>query len=773
MIKPGNLNFLIFTFALLISISSVNAFSKIPSVENNGSITGKVIDEETQNIIPNAVVKIIDTEYKTTTDTKGNFSFENIKYGTYRLEASAVGYKPKVKTDIVVYSQNPVETVFELVSSGITTELIEVEGNYFQKSSYINTSAVSYDYEEIRRAPGVSEDISRMLQTAPGISLVNDSRNDLIVRGGSPAENLFMIDGVEIPNINHYGTMGSTGGPIGFINLKFIREANIFTGGFNSKYGDKMSGIVDIKFREGSYTNRIFNFDFNMAGFAGIFEGPVAKNFSYLISVRRSYLDLLKDAIKLSAVPNYWDFNLKLSYKLNDNNTLSLIGFSALDKINLEYNDETSVNDWPYDSDNKTNTYTLGLNYTRIFRNGYWQTVVSNTYTKYFSDNIFKLTGVREYYWDTKENETTYKTDLVYRICKAFTFSLTAGGKYAIFDNHLYLISETTPEGYVLPEVNVNGKIEANKYFAGVNTTTKVLNDKLIINAGVRYDYFNYINLKNTFSPRIGLSYNFLKNTFLNLSYGMYYQTPQYIWLSTNERNKNLSSMKSIHYIVGIEHQLSRELNFLFEVYNKDYSGYPVSIANPEYILIDGGMDYGPNFINEAGSVGHGYVRGLDIMFQKKLTGNGFYGQMNYSYSKSGFFAIAGGEKPAAFDPTHQFTIIAGYQVADDWLVGLKFRYAGGRPYTPFNISASTTLGRGVYDMSKFNNERYPVYHRLDLRVDKKFYFKKVTITTYIELQNVYNRENIFGYFWNKAKNEKGTVLMWSFMPIGGVNIEF
>jgi hypothetical protein len=763
---------------LLLAIMILLLAHKISGAEtindkDNGIIFGKVIENETQKGIEGAVIKIINSDLKTGSDKNGEFKFENLAYGTYRIEVSGIGYTPKYLSDIVIASSKPVVVVVELNSTNITTEDINVVANYFQKNSDANISSLNLDYEEVRRAPGASEDISRMLQTAPGVSLVNDQRNDLIVRGGSPSENLFLIDGVEIPNINHYGSQGTTGGPIGFINLKFIREADIYTGGFISKYGDKLSSVVDIKFREGSKTNYINNVDFNMAGFGGLFEGPFSKKSSYMLSIRRSYLDLLKSAIRLSAVPNYWDLNLKIDYKFDQNNILSLIGFGAIDKINFQVDDKTTVNDWPYNSDDKTNSYTAGLNYTKLFNKGYLQAVVSNTHSTYYDDIIFAKTGVREYYNDSYENSTNYKVDLNYKLNKYMMINLGAGGKYITFKNDMFSIADTTPEGYPIPELKIDSKLNANKYYTSVNITSKLFNEKIILNTGARVDYFDYVRLKTTFSPRVGISYKVLPTTSINASIGIFQQTPEYIWLVSNSANKNLNSIKCEHYVFGVEHLFSSSINAVVEVYEKRYNGYPVSIDDPRYILINGGANYGPNLVGASTSAGNGYVRGLDISIQKKLTGNGVYGLLTYSYTKSGFTALAGGEKPATFDPTNQFTIIAGYQVADDWLIGIKFKYAGGRPYTPFDAEKSKQLGRGVYNMDKFNGERYIDYHRLDLRVDKKFYFKAATLTTYMELQNVYNRENVFGYFWNKDKNEVGTVYQWAFMPVGGFSLQF
>lgn len=758
---------------LLYAVIGGLTYAEEKTDKDNGIIYGKVIDNETKRGIEKVVVRIVNAEIQCLSDKNGEFKFENLKYDTYRIEFYVLGYKPKILSDVVISSGKPVVVVVELNSTNITTEDINVEANYFQKSSNTNISSLNFDYEEVRRAPGAAEDISRMLQTAPGVSFVNDQRNDLIVRGGSPSENLFLIDGIEIPNINHYGSQGTSGGPIGFINLKFIREADIYTGGFISKYGDKLSSVVDIKFRNGSKTNYINNVDFNMAGFGGVFEGPITKKSSYLFSIRRSYLDLLKSAIRLTAVPNYWDMNLKLDYKFDNNNMLSLIGFGALDKINLKADENTSVNDWPYNSDDRTNSYTAGLNYTRLFNKGYVQAVLSNSYTDYYDDIIYAISGKREYYNDSYENTTHLKIDLNYILNKYMTVSLGAGWKYGTFKNDMFAVADTTPEGYPIPEMKFYSKINSNKYYSSVNLTSKLLDERVILNTGVRIDYFDYIRLKSTFSPRIGISFKVLPTTSINASFGIFNQTPENIWLVSNPQNKNLNSIRCEHYVFGVEHLFTSSLNAIVEVYEKRYSGYPVSLDDPRYILIDGGANYGPNLVGASTSAGTGYVRGLDISLQKKLNGSGFYGLITYSYSKSGFTALAGGEKPAAFDPTHQFTVIAGYQVTDDWLIGLKFKYAGGRPYTPFDMERSRQLGRGVWDMSRFNGERYIDYHRLDLRVDKKFYYRKATITAYFELQNLYNRENVYGYFWNKAKNDKGTVYQWALMPIGGFSLQF
>jgi hypothetical protein len=237
--------------------------------------------------------------------------------------------------------------------------------------------------------------------------------------------------------------------------------------------------------------------------------------------------------------------------------------------------------------------------------------------------------------------------------------------------------------------------------------------------------------------------------------------------------NEKLKFMKTYQVVAGIQHLLKEDLKISIEAYYKRYTDYPVSVLIPTYVLVNGGADYGPNIIGKAVSEGTGYVRGIDISVHKKLSGSGLYGMINYSLSQSRFTALKGGEKPGSFDYTHNLTIIAGYQISNDWLAGLKFRYTTGRPYTPIDVQASTIAGREVYFVDKFNESRYRDYLRLDIRVDKKWNLHKWSIVSYIELQNITNRVNVYQYFWNRYKNQQGTIYQWAFLPVGGLSVQF
>ena len=759
----------IYLLLLLLLIAPTAVFSQ---KSYDGIILGTIIDAETQSPVEDAVIEILNTGNKTTTDSTGNFFFQNLKYDSYQIKISGTGYDPLIKSDLIVYASKPLELIIKLNSKGIITDQIDVEANYFQKSSDVNISSLNLDFEEIRRAPGATEDISRMIQTIPGVSIGNDQRNDIIVRGGSPAENLILIDGIEIPNINHFGTDGSTSGAIGFINVKFIQETGILTGGFPTTFGDKLSSVIDINFREGSKKKFYSDINLSIAGFGGIFEGPLSEKGSYMFSIRRSYLELIKNSIRLSSVPNYWDFNLKADYEISPKDKITLIGLLGLDKI---YFSEESAENNPYgNSQDDQKTFAAGINYKKLFKKGFIQTVLSDSYTDNYIVQIDGQSALIKFENKANNNEIILKSDLNYQLSSNLSLNTGVGGKYAGIKNYLFLKGDTNAAGFVFDTINADSKFNAVKLFGHANLTSKFLKDRLVVNTGVRLDYFDYIRLKTYFSPRIGASYKITPVTSLNAAAGIYYQSPEYIWLSSHPDNKNLNSIRSDHYILGLDHFFSGDLKATVELFYKNYKDYPVWKDIPTYILIDGGTEFGPNIVGEAVSAGTGYVKGIDVSLQKKLSSQkGLYGIINYSYINTGFTALAGGEKPGAFDPGHQFTLIAGYQFSSGWLAGLKFKYSGGRPYTPLDYDASKRVNREVYATDDFNSARYPYYMRIDMRVDKKFDFSKASLVCYIELQNLFDRENIYSYYWNEDNKKPGTIYQWAFFPVGGISIQF
>jgi hypothetical protein len=509
----------------------------------------------------------------------------------------------------------------------------------------------------------------------------------------------------------------------------------------------------------------------SIAGFGGIFEGPIWDKGTFMFSARRSYLELIKNSIRLTSVPNYWDFNLKTTYDFSSTDKLTLIGLLGLDKIDFS---GESAEDNPYgNSTDDQKTLALGLSYKKLFKNGYIQNVLSDSYTDNYILQIESNSGDPKFRNVANNNEIIYRMDLNMKLSRALILNTGFGGKLAYLRNELFLKGDTNAAGYVYDTINAKSNIDTYKLFSHINLTTKLFNDVVILNTGARVDFFEYLKLRTYFSPRAGLSIKFTPVSSLNFAWGLYHQSPEYIWLSSNPENYKLNSIRSEHFIAGIDHFFASDLKASVEVYYKKYKDYPVWKDIPTYILIDGGADFGPNIVGEAVSAGNGYVKGIDISLQKKLSQSGLYGIINYSYIQSGFTALEGGEKPGAFDPGHQFTLIAGYQFKSGWLIGAKFKYTGGRPYTPIDEQASKLVNRAVYATDNFNSFRYPYYMRVDLRVDKKFDFKGASLVAYLELQNLFDRQNIYSYYWNEDKKKLSTIYQWAFFPVGGISVQF
>ena len=274
-------------------------------------------------------------------------------------------------------------------------------------------------------------------------------------------------------------------------------------------------------------------------------------------------------------------------------------------------------------------------------------------------------------------------------------------------------------------------------------------------------------------SPRVGLSYQISPPQTLNFSYGIYFQSPEYIWLLSHPENSALNFLRADHLIFGWEYLLSEDTKLSIEIFNNRYKNYPVDVNNPFFTLANSGGYLRPSFFGgKLLSKGTGFARGVEFFLQKKFARK-FYGLVNYSYSLVKFKALDGVLRPGDFDCRHIFTLIAGYKPSDAWEFSFKWRYTGGRPYTPFDEELSKKHGDGRIDLNQINALGYPPYHRLDLRMDRRFHFNKWNLVVYFDLQNAYNRGNIYGYIWDSEKEKVITVYQWRIMPVGGFSIEF
>ena len=316
----------------------INLSNPLFAQDLTGEIYGRISDAVTKQPIPFANVIVIGTNNGAATDEAGYFKISNLQLNTYQVRASVVGYNLQTKTDIVIQASKPTEVNFELAPQAIEIDGVTVTSDYFRKDPLEVNSIRNFSYEEIRRSPGGFEDVIRALSVLPGVAQADGGRNDLIIRGGAPSENLYLINGIEVPNINHFGTQGATGGPLSYVNLDFVRETSFSTGGFSALYGDKLSSVLDINLRDGREDRIGGKATVAATQFGLNLEGPISQNSNFIFSARRSYLDFIFKAADFSFVPEYYDVLLKADFNPHSSDAFSFLFISAFDNVNF-FND--------------------------------------------------------------------------------------------------------------------------------------------------------------------------------------------------------------------------------------------------------------------------------------------------------------------------------------------------------------------------------------------------------------------------------------------------
>jgi len=713
--------------------------------ENAITIYGKVVDKLTKQPLPGANVLVVNTNFGASTDINGKFEIQNLPSGEYQIRASILGYRSVTKTDIMVMSGFSPEVIFELEEEAIELEDVVVKGDYFETSRLELISTRGFSNEEIRRSPGGFEDGIRALSILPGVAQADAGRNDLVVRGGAPSENLYLIDGYKVQNINHFGTQGATGGPLSYINLDFVSGTSFSTGGFPVNNGDKLSSTLSIDLRKGRQDRIGGKATISATQFGLNVEGPIASGSQFLFSARRSYLDFIFKAADFSFVPEYWDILGKADFEIDKNNSLSFLLVSAIDNINY-FND---TEDQRYDNSSIIGSeqlqYLTGIKYRYLIDNGFINLSLSRNFVDYDTQQRDSLL-VPVYLNKSKEKENTFNAELTYKLSNKTDITLGGDAKLINFEANILLPTYTTTFGDSLPTTALDTSTTYYKSALYLNYNT-VLFDRFITNLGIRADYFNVLQQKFYFSPRASLSYLLSDITRINFSTGIYYQSPSYLWLVGSPLNTKLKNMRVNQFILGFDHYVSADALIKVEGFYKDYSDYPVSLIRTYLTLANTGAGFGDENYESFGlepltSAGIGKARGVEFSLQKKLSDTPYYGIASLTYSVADYAALDEIDRTGTYDQTWIVSLSGGYKISSEWETSLKFRYSTGRPYTPYNSD-------GTQNISSYNSVRFPESHSLDLRVDKYWFFSGWSLITYIDIQNIYNRKNISNVRWD------------------------
>jgi hypothetical protein len=763
--------------------------------QNTGSLTGTVKDKLTQEALIGVSIKLEGSEIGAATDLEGNFRITGIPSKSYNVVASYVGYAPQTKFNVVITSGNANQLNFELDPDGkaLGEVLVSVNRSVRIASAETPLSIQSLSVEEIKSNPGGNFDISRVVQALPGVGGVAGTgsgfRNDLIIRGGGPSENVYYLDGVEIPVINHFSTQGAAGGPAGILNVSFIEDATLATSAFNARYDNTLSSVLQFRQKDGNPEKIQGNVRVGASETALTLEGPLGKKngkTTFLASARRSYLQFLFEAIGLPIRPDYWDFQYKITHKINPKTTFTALGVGAIDDFYFEApKDATPENLYILSSVPGANqwNYTQGFSLKRLINNGFWNLTFSRNMLDnkldQFADNFDakqkdeskRILGIQ-----SQEIENKLRFDFN-RYSGDWKFSAGAMAQYVKYNNSAFtrLRSEIRDSlGNVIQpaaEFRFNTAIDFFKFglFGQVNRT--FFDEQLSVSAGIRTDGNTFTeegaNMLKTISPRVSLSYAVAPKWKLNASVGSYYKTPLYTVLGYRDNagvlvNKDQPYLRSDHYVAGLEFLPSRVLRVTMEGFYKQYQDYPVSAFNGISLANQGG-GFGILGNEKVLTVGNGEAYGMELFAQQKLNKN-LYFTGSYTLFWSKFSNLNGELINSAWDNRHLLSLLAGYKFRRNWELGLKYRWQGGVPYTPLDLDASranyATIGTGILDNSRLNSLRVGNFSQMDLRVDKKWNFKRVTLDVFIDIQNLLNAPSPAPPNYTFKRTEDGTAFV-------------
>ena len=798
---------LIFFFAFLFPISI--------SFAQSGVLQGRVFNEINNETIPFANIIIESTDLGTTSDIDGNYTFENLKPGSYTIICSYLGFKNAIFYEIIIAPTKPTILNIPLIEEASLLDNVELKTSSFNnrdEESPVSKRTISAT--EIYRNPGGNRDISKVIQVLPGVASTVSFRNDIIVRGGAPNENKFFLDGIEVPNINHFATQGSSGGPVGMINVNFIQNVDFYAGAFPANRGNGMSSIMEFKQIEGNKERLRGTFMVGSSDIGLTLDGPTGKNSSFILSARRSYLQFLFEALKLPFLPTYNDFQYKHSFNFNDKNQLTIIGLGAIDNFELN----KSVNDGITDSEeiakneyflnnlpvNEQWNYTIGANWKHFSENSFQTMVISrshlnNSATKYQNNIEIEENLLLDY--SSEEIENKFRIESTKRK-EGWNWNIGAGFENVLYKNTTF--NKKQIDG-IPTIIDFSSKLTVNKFAAFTQLSHSFFENRLSLSAGLRTDFNDYSsemsNPIDQLSPRFSASYSLTEKLSASFNLGRYYQLPAYTVMGYRDSNNvlvnkenEITYIQNDQFVAGLEYNPDNYSKITLEGFYKIYDNYPF-LLDENISLANLGGDFGVIGNEPANSTSQGKSYGFEVLMQQRMSSS-IYGILSYTFVRSEFKDQFGDYVPSSWDNRHILNITAGKKFNKDWEFGAKFRLLGGSPYTPYDIALSSQkevwdiTQQGVNDWSRLNTERNGIAHGLDIRIDKKWFFKKWALNAYIDIQNVYNsktkvqsfldvRRDAGGnpiedpsdpnkYLTYEIENDNGTVL-----PSIGIMIEF
>ncbi len=721
--------------------------------QSTGTLTGTVTDSRSGEPLQGANVGLEGTSLGASTDADGFYEIRNIPVGSYNVVATFVGYETQRRVDIRVRSAGNRDINFELVSSD--EELDEVVFTLSEPFRAPDESAGSFNRlspEEIATYPAGNSDIAKVVQSLPGVSgSVTGFRNDVIIRGGAPNENVYFLDGIEIPTINHFSTQGSAGGPVGLLNVAFFDGVDLSTSAFGARYSNALSGVLQFNQRTGNDREFRTNFRVGASEAALTTEGPLFKgddtrsNTTFIASVRRSYLQLLFQLIDLPFLPDYWDYQYKVNHRIDNRNDIYLTGVGSIDDFRINVPDETTPDQQAILEQvpvirQQSNTTGIAWRSRLESGNGFWLSSISNNW--FYNDfSRFRDNENQEGLFSrnrASELRSTARTELRY-FGDTSTYNTGLSVRLNRFSNNFF--DENL-------DVAFDDSIDFVSYGAFFQWTRSFLSGRLDFSAGIRFDGNTFTDTGNeiyrTLSPRAALTYRLDEQGRwrLNTSAGRYYKKPPLNLLGFRSAgelvNRNISYIRSDHLTLGMEYFPRQSTKLGLEGFLKLYDDYPVSVSEEVSLAnLGGGFEVLGN--EEVVSAGRGRTYGVEFLYQQKFETN-YYAILAYTLFWSEFTGFDRSEfLPSVWDSRHLLTFTGGYRLGERWEFSLRSRLIGRTPFAPIDEQRSIeSYPAFAFQYDRLGSERLGFFNTTDIRIDRKWNFSSFSLDVYLEIQNVF-----------------------------------
>ena len=789
------MNKIILLFAIL--LSSITLIKAQEAITN--TIRGSVVDATTKAPLPGATIVLLGSNptIGCVSDVDGNFILKSIPIGRVGLKVSYIGYSDRFYNNLTLYAAKELVINVSLDEKVFTTKAVEIRAKVDKqrpRNEIATVSARTFSVEETQRYAGSLGDPSRMAQNYAGVMSVGDSRNDIIIRGNSPMGLLWRMEGIDIPNPNHFGASGTTGGPVSMLNTNLLSNSDFFTGAFPAEYGNALSGVFDLQMRNGNNQNHEFVAQIGFNGFELGAEGPFSKKSqaSYLINYRYSTLAVMDKiglgALTGSSVPQYQDLTFKLNIPTKKAGRFVLYGIGGKSFIQL------------WDSKKKDDEASYGL---------------SGTDTDFGSE--MGVVGFYNVYYFNKS--TRLKTNLSMSGTKATTAIDSLKGpdntktqfyrssnsevKYS-FSTHLikkFNSRNTLTTGVIFDRYDVNYLDSAyhwqsNHYFSDSDTKGSMnliqaytqwkhkFNDKLNFNIGLHYQYFD-LNKSQVLEPRAGMEYKFSHKQSISFGYGLHSQTqPKVLYFvhtdlgngQTAQTNLDLDFTQSSQFVIAYNNMLGKNLRLKVEAYYQTLSKAPVSNIDQNYSALNVGADFHIYLHDSLVSTGSGRNYGIELTLEKFLSKH-FYTLATASIFKSSYKGYNNIEHSTVFDNNYVFNALGGYEIpitkTSKVNIDIKFTYAGGKPYTPIDEAKSQAQNSAYYLYDESYSLRHKNYFRMDMKISYKMNMGHTDHEWAFEVQNLTNHKNIMQQVWDPVNNKLKIDYQQGFFPMFMYRIYF